>query len=401
MASQNQSSPVSGRLVAMQPSAIRAIHDLAQTIRTAEPGRSIIPLHFGEADRGTPEFIIDAAAQAMRDGAVFYENNSGRPDLKEALVGYYQRRYGVKLTPDHFVVTCGGTQAICLSMLSLLSPGDQIINVTPNWPNFTEAARIAGAEVLDAPLMFTEQGNRFELDFDRLQEVLLTSKRLRAVLVNSPSNPTGWVMTAEQQKSLYQLCQHHGVYLVSDEIYDRIVFSDQRYPTALTLSESMDQIIVINGFSKAYCMTGWRLGYLITQPQLAVEMARMQEFITSHAPSMAQVAGIKALADGEPFIEDNLIRYRDLRDLVAKELRGLPDVTVAHADGSFYTFFRVKGSEDSIQFCRDLLTATGVVLAPGKAFGSGGEGWLRLCIANEPGRLVDAIGRMGEYIGRS
>ena len=127
----------------------------------------------------------------------------------------------------------------------------------------------------------------------------------------------------------------------------------------------------------------------------------MQEFITSHAPSMAQVAGITALADGEPFIKENLLRYRQLRDLVAKALSSLPEATVAHADGSFYTFFRVKGSENSIPFCKDLLTATGVVLAPGKAFGSGGEGWLRLCIANEPERLVDAIGRIREYVSCS
>jgi aspartate/methionine/tyrosine aminotransferase len=155
-------------------------------------------------------------------------------------------------------------------------------------------------------------------------------------------------------------------------------------------------MILINGFSKTYCMTGWRLGYLVSAPSLVADLARMQEFITSHAPSMAQVAGMTALREGEPFVAQSLERYRKLRDLTMERVSALPGATAARSDGSFYAFFRLPAAADSVQFCIDLLKETGVVLAPGKGFG--GEGWLRLCFANEPERLNEALDRIDGFL---
>ena len=393
------------RIEAMRPSEIREIHNLAQQLMQQDPSRSFIPLHFGEPDLGTPQFIIDAACKALNNGAVFYEPNSGRQDLKEELVNYYHRYYGIDLTPDHFVVTCGGTQAIALSLLALLSPGDDVINITPNWPNFTEAARIAGARVHELPLQFNKERQVFELDFNGFRRTVDRVNTPRLVIVNSPSNPTGWVMTLEEQKMLFALCREHNMYMLIDEMYDRLLFTDEPFPTGLRLAETgaldpedWGRIVLINGFSKTFCMTGWRLGYLITAPSLAINMARMQEFVTSHAPSMAQVAGITALRSGEPFVAESLSRYCNLRDLILERLRALPGAVIARPDGAFYEFFRLPEAGDSVRFCKDLLLETGVVLAPGKAFGKGGEGWLRLCFANEPDRLNEAIDRIEKFV---
>lgn len=389
------------RLSAMRPSAIREIHDLYQRLRQENPSRSFIPLHFGQPDRGTPPFIIEAACTALHEGAVFYENNSGRVDLKEALAIHHGRRLGIDLHPDHFVITCGGTQAIALATLALLAPGDQVVAVTPSWPNLIESARIAGATVHEMPLSFHEQARVFELDFNRLAQVVDRLDHLRLIIVNSPSNPTGWVISNAQQNLLLELCEKRACYLLSDEIYDRIVFCNPPFRSALSApgaARMQDRLILINGFSKTYCMTGWRIGYLIAEPALAAKMARMQEFLTSCAPSMAQVAAIIALRDGEPFIAESLERYRALRSLALEGLGNLPGVTVARPDGTFYLFFRATGSQDSIPFCKDLMIQTGVILAPGNAFTAGSEGWLRLCFAAEADQLEEAIARIGQFM---
>ena len=381
----------------MQPSIIRELHNAAQELLKRDPPRELIPLHFGESNQGTPEFIIDAACQALRGGAVFYENNSGRADLKQALAEHTNRRLGTNLAPENFVVTCGGTQAIHLTMMALLSEATCAVVLTPSWPNITQAARIAGAHVVEFPLDFDHRRGAFVLNLGRLEQVVETLSGLRLIVINSPSNPTGWVITPQDMRDLHELCVTRGITLMSDEIYVRLMLARREAPTALRLSGDLRQVVVIDGFSKSHCMTGWRIGHLITNPELAVEMARMQEFVVSHAPSSAQVAAITALRDGESFIADNNQRYQRLRDYVANRLRAIPRSVVANCEGAFYTFFRLPGSDDSEQFCRDLLDDTGVILAPGKAFGEGGEGWLRLCFASDEERLQSALDRIERF----
>ena len=382
----------------MKPSITRLIHDEWQDLKRCHPGRSWIALHFGEPDLGTPDFIVEAGCRALRQGAVFYEDNSGRADLKRELVEHHRRHDHAHLVPENFVITCGGTQAIMLTMLAVLSPGDDVINVTPAWPNFTEAARIAGATVHELPLTFVPEQGTFELDFAELESTFRRCLQPRLIIVNSPSNPTGWIMSESQKCQLYDFCREHDVLLLADEIYDRIVFVDHPSSSFLTLDEGSDRLIIINGFSKVYAMTGWRVGYLIAPADLAAKMARMQEFLTSHAPSMAQVAAITALREGESYVAASVHRYRRLRRVALNQLGSIPGSTVARPDGSIYVFFRLPGSDDSLAFCRDLLAQSGVVLAPGRAFGRGGESWLRLCIANEEAVLCQAIDRIGGFL---
>jgi aspartate/methionine/tyrosine aminotransferase len=281
----------------MQPSAIRDVHDLSVRLRAENPDRKFIALHFGEPDLGTPDFIVEAGCAALRAGVVFYEDNHGRPDLRKALGQHFN------LEPERFLVTCGAVQAICLTMFSLVRPGDDVIILTPPlWPNFTEAARMAGANIHEVPLRFNDHERCFELDDEAIEAVVADAKRLRMIVVNSPSNPTGWTITPVQQRKLLSLSQRNDVYLLTDEIYGRILAPTARFESWNRYLTEFDKLLVINGFSKVYCMTGWRVGYLIGEPTLINEMGRLQEFVTSHAPGAAQVAGIAALRDGEPFI---------------------------------------------------------------------------------------------------
>jgi len=384
----------SGRLGAMRPSAIREVHNLLARLRRAHPERSFIALHFGESDLGTPAFIVEAGCAALRRGVVFYEDNAGRADLRTALAEFHG------LEPERFVITCGATQAICLALLALLEPGDDAFILTPLWPNFTEGARIAGARVHELPLRFLANEGRFALDVEAIEAAIARAPRARLLVVNSPSNPSGWVITADEQRTLLELCRAHDLWLLCDEIYDRIVYTAEPFASAKRFFAEWDRLVVVNGFSKTYCMTGWRVGYLMTAPALAAELARMQEFVTSHAPGAAQVAALTALAEGEPFVAESRERYRRLRDIVTGALAKLPGATIARPDGTFYLFFKLPGSEDSVRLCTDLLTNSGVSLAPGRAFGEGGEGWLRLCFANEPERLVEAVRRIEGFLAR-
>lgn len=386
------------RLAAMTPSAIRAVHELGEALKRQHPERSFISLHFGEPDLGTPAFIVDAACHALRNGAVFYESNAGRADLREELARYHHGRTGRPIAPEAFVVACGGVQAIHLVMQALLAPGDEAVLITPAWPNFHQAAVMAGATVREVPLTFQPGERVFRLDFDRLRREVDALPRCRMMIANSPANPTGYVMPEAEQRAVLDFCRRRGLYLIADEMYDRIVFTEPAPPSFLALREEGDRLVIINGFSKTYCMTGWRLGYLVTEPGLAGQLARMQEFITSHAPSMAQVAAITALREGEPFVAQALERYRRLRALAEEELLGLPGAEVARPEGAFYAFFRLPGSADSIAFCRGLVTRAGLMLAPGAAFGAGGEGWLRLCFAHEPAVLREAFERLRQFL---
>ena len=386
------------RLEAMTPSAIRAVHNLAMELRSADPGMDFLPMHFGESDAGTPEFIVEAGVRALREGAHFYENNSGRPDLTAALAQAWSTRLGMEVPPGAFVVTSGGVQAIHLSLQGLLSPGDHIINITPSWPNFREAAIMAGATVHDCPLVFSAEESAFHLDLSAMETLADSLPALRMVIVNSPSNPTGNVLDEEEMLALLAFCDRRGAVLMADEMYDRIQFTGKPLPSFWQLRRTGQPLVVINGFSKTYAMTGWRLGYLLTDPGLAGQLAAMQEFVTSCAPAAAQVAARTALLEGESYVAESLARYQALRDLTVTRLEGIPGARVARPQGSFYAFFQLPGSGDSLAYCQKLLRETGVALAPGVAFGVGGEGWLRLCFAKSTGVLEKALSKIDAFV---
>jgi aspartate/methionine/tyrosine aminotransferase len=370
------------------------IRELAEIAMGME---GVLRLYFGESNLPTPAFIKEAATRAMNDGFTFYTENAGMPSLRRALADYYQRMHGVSRDPaTEIVVTTSGVQALNVTIRCTLDPGDEAIVLTPAWPNGSAIIQMCNAKVVQVaqPLI----GNRYGIDFAAL-EAAVTS-RTRLLLYTSPSNPLGWTATVDEQRALLEFARRHNLWLMADEVYERLYYEGDIVPTILKLSTPEDAVIVVQSFSKSYCMTGWRLGWIVTRRDLAARAAQLNEFIISHAPSFTQKAAEIALAEGEQFIADLVGRLRANRDFCVQALRTMPGITVPEPEGAFYLFPRVDGLTDSFDFCRRLLMETKVGLAPGVAFGEGGEGSVRLCYAADRSILEPAMERLAGFLNK-
>ncbi len=359
----------------------------------------VLRLYFGESNLPTPDYIKQAAVRAMEEGYTFYTENAGLPSLRRAIAENYGRLHRVELDPaSEIVVTASGVQALNLGIRCVLDPGDEALVLTPAWPNGSSNVALANAVVRQIPHPLC--GERYRVDFDAL-EAAVTS-RTRLLLYTSPSNPLGWVATQEEQQGLLDFARRRGLWLMADEVYDRLYYAGGRLgdpvPSILRKATRDDAVMVIHSFSKSYCMTGWRLGWLVARRDLAAEATQMNEFIVSHAPTFAQKAGETALAEGEEELARMLERLKENRDLCLDALRGLPGVTVPTPDGAFYLFPRIDGVTDSFAFCKRLLEETRVGLAPGVAFGAGGEGSIRICYAAERSILEPAMERLTRFL---
>jgi len=359
----------------------------------------VLRLYFGESNLPTPDYIKEAAVRALQDGYTFYTENAGLPSLRRAIAENYQRLQAVELDPaSEIVVTASGVQALNLGIRCALDPGDEALALTPAWPNGSSIIMMANASVHQIPHPLC--GDRYRVDFDALEAAV--TPRTRLLLYTSPSNPLGWVATEEEQQGLLDFCRRHGLWLVADEVYDRLYYAGARLgdpvPSILRKATREDAVMVVHSFSKSYCMTGWRLGWLVARRDLAARATDMNEFIVSHAPTFAQKAGETALAEGEGTLLEMLERLKQNRDLCLRALKGMNGVTVPKPDGAFYLFPRIEGLRDSFAFCRRLLEETQVGLAPGVAFGAGGEGSVRICYAAERSILEPAMARLTKFL---
>lgn len=373
-------------------------------------GRSdVLPFWFGEPDQVTPAFIRDAAKAALDDGDTFYTSNYGIPPLREALAGYLSRLHQ-PLDASRVAVTSSGVSALMILSQLILSPGDRVVAVTPLWPNVVEIPQILGAEVNRVPLRF---GDVWELDIQQLIDALTPDTR--AVMINSPNNPTGWVMSAAQQKIVLDHCRLHGIWIVADDVYERVVytnpgteFAGQKQvnaampcaPSFLDIAEPDDRLISSNSFSKAWLMTGWRLGWLVAPPTLMVDLGKLIEFNTSCAPGFVQRAGIAAVNRGDDIIATTMDRYQTARDFLYQRLNALPGITAPLPKGAMYLFFRMDGAGDSLALCKQLVRDAGLGLAPGSAFGPEGEGYIRWCFASSVERLELGAQRLEIFLAK-
>jgi aspartate/methionine/tyrosine aminotransferase len=397
-------------------SRIRELAELAMSMD------GVLKLYFGESNIPTPEFIKRAAQKAMADGFTFYTENAGLPSLRNALSRYYGETLGVNVEPGRFVITTSGVQALNVGIRCLLDPGDEAIVLTPAWPNGSANVDMSNAIPVQIPHVLT--GGRYTIDFDRLEGVV--SPRTKMLLYTSPSNPLGWVANDDEQERLLAFCRRHGLWLMADEVYDRLNYPDgepapepsmmQRLmgrapapppppywpaPSILKKATPDDAVIVVQSFSKAWCMTGWRVGWLVSRPDFVARATTLNEFIISNAPSFAQRAGETALLWGERVVKEMVAQYRSNRELCMARLAQMPGVTVPKAEGAFYLFPQIEGLTDSFEFCKKLLLETKVGLAPGVAFGAGGEGSVRICYASEPSVLEPAMDRLGEFVAQA
>ncbi len=366
-------------------------------VANAALGRDdIVKFWFGEGDLPTPEFIRVAAKQALDAGETFYNHNLGIAELRQAIADYASKLHGVRIEPDRIAVTSAGVNALSLIAQALFDPGDRVAIVTPVWPNLTSIPRIMGAEVVRVPLDC--RAGVWSLDLQKLIDA--AAPGTRAVIVNSPNNPTGWTMPQADWNALLAHCRRHGIWLVSDDAYERLVYTGEPHaPGVLARIEDGERFISANTFSKSWTMTGWRLGWLIAPSRFVADFGKLVEFNTSCAPPFVQRAGIVAIRDGDPLIRDTVARLQRARDLLVQRLRALPGIEAAAPAGAMYLFFRIPGrSDDSLAFAKDLVTRSGLGLAPGIAFGAEGEGYLRWCFAATEALIEQGVERLARHL---
>ena len=384
---------VANSVEAVPHSRIRELSEIAMSMD------GVLRLYFGESNLPTPDFIKQAATRAIQDGYTFYTENAGLPSLRQAVAENYRRLQGVELDPaSEIVITASGVQALNVGIRCALDPDDEALVLTPAWPNGSSIVSMANAVARQIPHPLC--GERYRVNFDALEAAVTPHTRL--LLYTSPSNPLGWVATENEQHDLLDFARRHDLWLLADEVYDRLYYSGawlgDPVPSILRKATREDAVMVIHSFSKSYCMTGWRVGWLVARRDLAAKATQLNEFIISHAPSFAQKAGESALAEGETELMRMLERLKENRDLCLEALSGMPGVTVPKPDGAFYLFPRIDGLDDSFGFCKRLLEEARVGLAPGVAFGAGGEGSVRICYAAERSILEPAMERLGAFL---
>ncbi|SAL02564.1 pyridoxal phosphate-dependent aminotransferase [Caballeronia ptereochthonis] len=374
---------------ALRPSQIREVANAGFGVA------DVLPFWFGESDRVTPQFIRDAASRALADGETFYTHNLGIAPLREALARYVSSLHGATTT-GHVAVTSAGVNALMLAAQLVVGAGDRVVAVTPLWPNLVEIPKILGASVETVSLAYGPSG--WTLDLDRLLAALTPGTRM--LMINSPNNPTGWTMTRDQQRTVLEHCRRHGIWIVADEVYERLYYGDDARvaPSFLDLAARDERVIAVNSFSKAWLMTGWRLGWLVAPTQLMDDLGKLVEYNTSCAPSFVQKAGVVAVAEGERFTQSLVADLRASRDHLVKALQTVDGIDVRAPDGAMYLFFSLPGAAKSLELCKSLVREVGLGLAPGSAFGPEGEGFVRWCYACDSARLDAGVERLRRFL---
>ncbi|MCZ6869669.1 MAG: pyridoxal phosphate-dependent aminotransferase [Gammaproteobacteria bacterium] len=356
----------------------------------------VIPLWFGEGDAVTPQFIRDAAKAALDEGQTFYSHTRGRQELRDAIKDYLDALYGVDIDPARITVPGAAMMGITIAAQMALTTGDHGLIVSPNWPNIETAYRVTGAEV--GFVRQREGADGWQLGAREIIEQ--TQKRTRAIFVNSPCNPTGWIMQEDDQRELLEFCRARNILLIADEVYGRLVYDRDIAPSFLSISRDDDPLIVVNGFSKAWAMTGWRLGWVVTPTRSATHWAILSECFNTGAASFVQIAGTAALRDGESVVQDLRGRYRDAREIVMQVLASHPRIELSEPQGAFYAFPRVRGLRSSLDFVHGVLDEEDVGIAPGYTFGPHNDAHFRVCFAQSHPRLREGLERVLRYIDR-
>lgn len=365
-------------------------------VANAGLGRAdILAFWFGESDQPTPAFIREAAAQALTAGRTYYTHNQGRLDLREALSAYLGRLHGTNVGVERLAITSSGVSALMVAAQAILEPGDRVCVVTPVWPNVAEIPRVLSAQV--TPVSLTPRNGRWSLDLDRLLDALTPD--VKALFLNSPNNPTGWTLAAEDRQAILDHCRRLGIWIIADDVYERLVFAPAASaPSFLPLADPQDRVISTNSFSKAWRMTGWRLGWIVAPAPLQEALGVLLEYNTSCAPDFVQEGALAALTRGEDAIAELRTELAAARDQVLGGLRALPGVDAPKPDGGLYAFFRLDGCDSSLDLAKRLVAEAGLGLAPGSAFGEEGEGWLRWCFAARPEKNAAGLERLAAFL---
>jgi aspartate/methionine/tyrosine aminotransferase len=386
--------PVAGTslLSSLRPEARNAPESgIVEVVNHGRMKEGLIPLWVGEGDLPTPDFIARAANASLAAGETFYTWQRGIPDLREALARYHTALYGRPFSMDSFFVTGSGMQAVQIVVRMITGPGDEVVIPTPAWPNVGAAIGVAGAIPVNVPMDYVQ--GRFSLDLDRLAAAI--TPKTRAIAINSPANPTGWTATKDELAAILALARKHGLWIIADEIYARFVYDGSaRAASFHDVMEAEDRVLFVQTFSKNWAMTGWRVGWIEAPPAFGQVIENLIQYSTSGVPVFVQRGAIAALDEGEPFVAEQIARATEGRRIIAEGLKATNRVTLSPPDGALYQFFSVDGWQDSRALAIDLVDRANVGLAPGTAFGPGGETGLRLCFARKAPDLVETVARL-------
>lgn len=351
----------------------------------------VVSLCFGQADIASPIVARSAMIAALDRGETFYPDVRGIPSLRTALANYTSRLYQTAIHEERIAVTASGMAALNLAITAVVGPSDNVIVVAPFWPNTVSVVSLLGAEPRIVPLRADLAGH-WALDLNAVFGAI--DFRTRAIVINSPSNPTGWVASREELHAIVEFARQRSIWVISDEVYARITYDTQVAPSVLEVANEDDPILVVNSFSKTWAMTGWRIGWLTMPRSLLSAAAEMIECMTSGVTSFAQFGALAAILDGEEFVERFRAYCSRGRHITSEFLAGVDGIAYRAPTATFYAFFSVEGVKDSVEFAKLLVRESGVAIAPGAAFGNGFEGWFRLCFAQDPKLLAIGLERV-------
>lgn len=380
---------LSRRVATLKPSGIRKFFDIAATMK------DVISLGIGEPDFTTPAPILEAGIRSLQSGETHYTSNHGRLDLRQALSEQIERLYGVHYDPaTEIVITVGGSEALNLSAIALLDPGDEVLIPTPCFVSYQAAVILAGGVAKELPC---QMENNFDLDPDQLEAAI--TPRTKAVLIGYPNNPTGAVASKETMQELARIAEKYDLIVISDEMYDRLVYGTDHvcFPA---LPDARKRTVLLGGFSKDYAMTGWRIGFAAGPVELINGLVRVHQYMVMSAPTTSQFAALTAIREGEPYVAEMVAEYDRRRKLIVNGLNkiGLPTF---EPKGAFYAFPKVDvtGLDDEA-FANRLLQEEHVAVVPGNSFGAGGEGFVRCSYATAYSKIEEALRRIERFVGR-
>jgi aspartate/methionine/tyrosine aminotransferase len=355
-------------------------------------GKNIIHLEIGEPDQDTPANIVEAAVDALHKGCTHYGPSAGLPDLRQAIAADVSSSRGIDVTPEEVVVVPGGKPIIFFTILSLIDEGDEVIYPNPGFPIYESMINFVGGKAVPIPL---REEREFRLDVNELARLI--SSRTRLIIMNSPQNPTGGVMTRQDIQDVASTIGNRDIMVLSDEIYHRLLFEGEHYSIAAA-DNMRDRTIILDGFSKTYAMTGWRMGYGVMRPELAVHMARLMTNSNSCTASFTQMAGVEALCGDQSEPEKMREQFQQRRDVFVKGINQIKGFSCLLPKGAFYAFPNIKQTGWSSKKLADaLLEEAGVAALSGTAFGAFGEGYLRFSVANSVENIERALDRIDQW----
>ncbi len=358
-------------------------------------GADVMPLWVGEGDLPTPEFIARPAAEALLAGETFYTWQRGIPELREALARYYTRHFDRDFQPQEFIVTGSGMQAIQLALQATAGAGDEVVYLAPAWPNISAAVGIAGGIAVPVQLEHSAEDG-WTLDVNRIEAAI--TPKTKALFINTPSNPTGWTADRQTLAQILDIARRKGVWIIADEIYALYHYAPSRAASFLDIMQSDDRILFVNTFSKNWAMTGWRVGWMKVHPDLQQTFENLVQYSTSGVPQFLQKGCVAALDEGDEFVAGQVARARNARDMVCEIISATGRTRLSPPQGAFYLFFAIDGIADTMAAAFDMVDNARVGLAPGSAFGPGGESFYRLCFNRRVDELEQAAERIAGWI---